>query len=71
LGIIQLPFEVLLYILVWLSIATVNAGVTQLMSVMLKVLSVKSVIDYIEWKTTDLWLGVAKLTPRPTLLKRL
>jgi len=38
---------------------------------MLKVLSVKSAIDYIEWKTTDLWLGVAKLTPRPTLLKRL
>jgi len=41
------------------------------MSVALKVLSVRSVVAYTEWKTTDLWLGVAELIPSPTLLERL
>ena len=37
---------------------------------MLKVLSVRSVVDYTEWKTTDLWLGTVKPTPSPILLGR-
>ena len=30
------------------------------MHVALKVLSARNVVDYTEWKTTDLWLGVAR-----------
>ena len=70
LGVTQLPFEVRLCILVWLSVTTAGAGVTQLMPVALKVLSVKSAVDHTEWKTTDPWPGVAKLTPSLTLLER-
>jgi len=41
------------------------------MHVALKALSARNVVDYTEWKTTDLWLGVARLIPSPTLLERL
>jgi len=40
------------------------------MHITLKVLSTRNVVNYIEWKTTDLWLGVAKLIPSLTLLER-
>jgi len=29
------------------------------------------VVNYTEWKTTDLWLGTARLIPSPTLPERL
>jgi len=41
------------------------------MHVALKALSARNVVDHTEWKTTDLWLGVARLIPSPTLLERL
>jgi len=41
------------------------------MHVTLKALNARNVVDHIEWKTTDLWLGVARPTPSPTLLERL
>jgi len=40
------------------------------MPVALKALSVKSVVDHTKWKTTDPWLGAAKLTPSLILLER-
>jgi len=41
------------------------------MHVALKALSARNVVGHIEWKTIDLWLGVARLIPSPTLLGRL
>ena len=41
------------------------------MHVALKWLSTRNVVDHTEWKTTDLWLGVAKPIPSPSLLERL
>jgi len=41
------------------------------MHVALKVLSARNVVDHIEWKTTDPWLGVARPIPSLTLLERL
>jgi len=41
------------------------------MYVALKALSARNVVDHTEWKTTDLWLGVAKPIPSPTLPERL
>jgi len=41
------------------------------MHVVLKALSARNVVDHTEWKTTDPWLGVARLIPSPTLLERL
>jgi len=41
------------------------------MHVALKALSARNVVDHTEWKTTDLWLGVARLIPSPTLPERL
>jgi len=41
------------------------------MHVALKALSARNVADHTEWKTTDLWLGVARPIPSPTLLERL
>jgi len=38
---------------------------------MLKALSARNVVDHTEWKTTNPWLGVARLIPSPTLLERL
>jgi len=37
----------------------------------LKALSARNVVGHTEWKTTDLWLGVARPIPSPTLLERL
>ena len=41
------------------------------MPVALKVLSVRSVVVLTELRTTDCWLGVARLTLSLTLLERL
>jgi len=41
------------------------------MHVALKALSARNVVDHTEWKTTDLWLGVAKPTLSPILPERL
>ena len=41
------------------------------MHVTLKALSARNMMDYTEWKTTDLWLGVTKPIPSPTLPERL
>jgi len=41
------------------------------MHIALKALSARNVVDHIEWKTTELWLGAARLIPSPTLLERL
>jgi len=41
------------------------------MHVVLKALSARNVADHTEWKTIDLWLGIAKPIPSPTLLERL
>jgi len=71
LGVIQLQSGGLLCILGLPSVATAGAGDIQSMHVMLKALNARNVVDHIEWKTTDLWLGVARPTPSPTLLERL
>jgi len=41
------------------------------MTVALKALNVRSVVDLIELRTTDHWLDVARPIPSPTLLERL
>jgi len=41
------------------------------MHITLKALSARNMMDYTEWKTTDLWLGAARLISSPTLLGRL
>jgi len=41
------------------------------MHVTLKALNARNVVGHTKWKTTDLWLGVARLIPSPTLLGRL
>jgi len=41
------------------------------MHVALKALSTRNMVNYIEWKTTDLWLGTARPIPSPTLPERL
>jgi len=71
LGIIQLQSRGLLCILGLSSVATAGTGDIQPIYVMLKALSARNVVDHTEWKTTDLWLGVARLIPSPTLLERL
>jgi len=71
LGIIQLQSGGLLCILGLPSVATAGARDIQPMHVTLKALSARNVVDYTEWKTTDLWLGVARLIPSPTLPERL
>jgi len=71
LGVIQLQSGGLLCILELPNIATAGAGDIQPMHVVLKVLSARNVVDHTEWKTTDLWLGAARLIPSPTLLERL
>ena len=53
------------------SIATAGAGDIQPMHVMLKVLSARNMVGHTEWKTTDLWLGAARLIPSPTLPEKL
>ena len=70
-GVTQLQSGRLLCILGLPSIATAGAGDIQPMHVMLKALSARNVVDHTEWKTTDLWLGVAKPIPSPTLPERL
>jgi len=71
LGVIQLQSGGLLCILGLPSIATAGTGDIQPMHVVLKALSARNVVDHTEWKTTDLWLGVARPIPSPTLLERL
>ena len=71
LGVIQLQSRGLLCILGLPSVATAGARDIQPMHVALKALSARNVVDYTEWKTTDLWLGVARLILSPTLLERL
>jgi len=71
LGVTQLQSEGLLYILGLPSVATAGAGDIQPMHVTLKALSARNMMDYTEWKTTDLWLGAARLISSPTLLGRL
>ena len=67
----QLQSEGLLCTLEWPSVATAGTGVTQHMPVALKALSVRSVVVLTELRTTDCWLGVARLTLSLTLLERL
>jgi len=71
LGVTQLQSRELLCILELPSVATAGTGDIQPMHVTLKALSARNVVDYTEWKTTDLWLGVARPIPSPTLLGRL
>jgi len=71
LGATQLQSGGLLCILGLPSVATAGAGDIQPMHVMLKALSARNVVDHTEWKTTNPWLGVARLIPSPTLLERL
>jgi len=71
LGVIQLQSRGLLCILGLTSVATAGAGNIQPMYVALKALSARNVVDHTEWKTTDLWLGVARPIPNPTLQERL
>ena len=54
----QLQSEGLLCTLEWPSVTTAGAGVTQHMPVVLKVLSVRSVVVLTELRTTGSWLGV-------------
>ena len=70
LSITQLQSEGLLCTLEWPSVATAGAGVTQHMPVMLKALSVRSVVVLTELRTTGSWLGVARPIPSLTLLER-
>ena len=70
LGIILPQLEGLLYILEWSSVAIVGAGDIQHMPVTLKVLSVRNVVVLTELRTTDCWLGIARLIPSLTLLGR-
>ena len=71
LGVIQLQSRGLLCILGLPSVTTAGTGDIQPMYVALKALSARNVVDHTEWKTTDLWLGVAKPIPSPTLPERL
>jgi len=71
LGVTQLQSRGLLCILGLPSVTTAGAGDIQPMYIALKVLSARNVVNHIEWKTTDLWLGVARLIPSLTLLERL
>ena len=71
LGVTQLQSGGLLCTLGLPSVATTGAGDIQPMYVVLKALSARNVVDHTEWKTTDLWLGVTKPIPSPTLPKRL
>ena len=60
----------LLCILELPSVTTAGTGDILPTLVTLKVLSVKSIVDYIEWKTTGPWLSAVKPTPSLTLLER-
>ena len=71
LDVTQLQSGGLLCILGLPSVATAGAGDIQPMHVTLKALSARNMMDYTEWKTTDLWLGAARLISSPTLLGRL
>ena len=70
-GVILLQSGEPLCTLEWPSVAIAGAGVTQHMPVMLKALSVRSVVVLTELRTTGSWLGVARLTLSLTLLERL
>ena len=70
LGVTQLQSEGLLCTLGLLSVAIAGAGDTQHMPVALKALSVRSVVVFIELRTTGSWLGVARPIPSLTLLGR-
>ena len=71
LGVTQLQSGGLLYILGLPNITTAGAGDIQSIYIMLKALSARNVVNHTEWKTTDLWLGAARLIPSPTLPERL
>jgi len=71
LGATQLRSGGLLCILGLPSVTTAGAGDIQPIHVVLKALSARNVADHTEWKTIDLWLGIAKPIPSPTLLERL
>ena len=69
-GIILLQSEGLLCTLEWPSVAIVGAGDILHMPVALKALNVRNVVVLTELRTTDCWLGVARLTLSLTLLER-
>ena len=69
-GVILLQSERLLCTLEWPSVAIAGTGDTLHMPVALKALNVRSVVVLIELRTTDCWLGVARLTLSLTLLER-
>ena len=71
LGVIQLQSRGLLCILGLPSVTTAGTGDIQPIHVTLKALSARNAVDHTEWKTTDLWLGAARLIPSPTLPERL
>ena len=54
----------------WPSVAIVSAGDILHMSVAHKALNVRNVVVLIELRTTDCWLGVARLILSLTLLER-
>ena len=70
LGIILLQLEGLLYTLEWPSVAIIDAGNTLYIPVTLKALNIRNVVVFIELRTTDCWLGVARPIPSLTLLGR-
>ena len=55
----------------WPSVAIVGAGNILHMPIALKALNVRNVVVLTELRTTDCWLGVARLIPSLTLLERL
>ena len=62
--------EGLLYTLGSLSVAIVGAGNIQHMLVTLKILNVRNVVVFIELRTTDCWLDIARPIPSLTILGR-
>jgi len=63
LGAILPWLERLLCTLKWPSVAIAGTGNILHMPIMLKVLNVRNVVAFIELRTTDCWLGVARLIP--------
>jgi len=70
LGVILPQSEKLLCTLEWSSVTIVGTGDIQHIPIVLKVLNVRNVVILIELRTTDCWLGVARLIPSLTLLGR-
>jgi len=60
-----------LCILRLLSITIASTKNTQYMLITLKILDIKNVVVYTEWRATDSWLGIIRLISSLILLERL